>query len=131
MKWYRKLRIWLSLHIQDYDPQVDARLEWMMMGTTLVHDLCDNYCLVLKNIRGGQLYAVWAENRWYGDLTHCYKLDPDCECLSERTYLWLHSRPSRKMKIKFWEWVEEQLGGMTYEDFLCERIRNGVLGGVR
>lgn len=113
MNLLRKAHIFFNLQLYSHSKEVDALLWWLMHNTEIDHNKSDRWNVALRG-PDGKIYKVWAANYPYGDLSECRTTWGD--------FLWRNERPSRKVKIEFWEWIEQQLGGMTYEDFIIRKI---------
>ena len=112
-------RLWILLgpqlykYSRDVDYFIGKRIEnGKILGLT------NNEYFVFVEYKG-HYYKLWITNRWYADLTSAYRTDADGN-MYERMYK--NIRPSRRVKLKFWEWLESNGIHMRKADKEDERL---------
>lgn len=101
MKLSDKLCILMGLQLYKYSWDVDYFLEKIIDDGKIL-GLTNNDYFVMVEYKGSY-YKIWITNRWYADLTTAFKTD---EKGFELTRMYGDLRPSRKVKLKFWKWLE-------------------------
>ena len=95
-----KLNIYFDLKNYSYSPKVDEILESIIKEGKFIKF---EYCTALLEYKGKQ-YEIWIANHPYGSLSNLREVSP------ERYRIYDNLRPSRKMQVKFFEWLCEQSG---------------------
>jgi hypothetical protein len=100
MTFIEKLEIFLSIKNHSYSEAVDEFIQAVIKRGKCVRRSYYDVHVILN----GRSYKIWAQNQFYADLSQC--------CFDEDNIkpLWFDMRPARKTQIRFWEWVEENLG---------------------
>lgn len=101
MTFIEKLEIFLSIKNYSYSEAVDKFIQAVIKRGKCVRRSYYHIHVILD----GRSYAIWAQNQFYADLMMC-NFDEEYNTGS----LWYGFRPSRQTQIRFWEWVEENLG---------------------
>lgn len=95
-----KLNIYLDLKNYSYSRKVDEILESIIKEGKFIKF---EYCTALLEYKGKQ-YEIWIANHPYASLTNLLEVVP------EKILIYYKLRPSRKMQVKFFEWLCEQSG---------------------
>ncbi len=95
------LSIYIGMQDYPYSPVADALLEAFMAEGTVMH-IEPDYMFIHVQYHGKN-YAVVGLGRYSFDLSSAYEVD------SRGVFRTLYSekRPSRKVKHRFWRWVED------------------------
>lgn len=101
MKLSDKLCILIGLQMYKYSWDVDYFLEKIIADGKIL-GLTNNDYFVMVEYKGSY-YKIWITNRWYADLTMAFKTDENGRELHK---MYGDLRPSRKVKLKFWNWLE-------------------------
>ena len=95
-----KLNIYFDMKNYSYSPKVDEILESIIKEGKFIKF---EYCTALLEYKRKQ-YEIWIANHPYGSLSNLREVSP------ERYRIYDRLRPSRKMQVKFFEWLCEQSG---------------------
>lgn len=95
-----KLNIYFDLKNYSYSPKVDEILESIIKEGKFIKL---KYCTALLEYKGKQ-YEIWIANHPYASLSNLIEVSP------KRLRIYDDLRPSRKMQVKFFEWLCEQSG---------------------
>lgn len=99
-----KLNIYFDMKNYSYSSKVDEILESFMREGKFIEF---RYCTALLEYRGKQ-YEIWIANHPYASLSNL--LEVGSERITERIRIYDKLRPSRKMQVKFFEWLCAQSG---------------------
>lgn len=99
ISWLSKLKIWISSQIYEYDLFADKFIEWLMENGEPIRVDTSGFVVFVKVF--DDVYRVWIANFPYGDLSSIWK---EGNRLHEETIL-KGARPSKKVKIQFYEWL--------------------------
>ena len=95
-----KLNIYFDLKNFSYSSKVDEILESFIREGRFIKF---KYCTALLEYKGKQ-YEIWTANHPYASLSNLLEVG------TERIRIYDDLRPSRKMQVKFFEWLCEQSG---------------------
>lgn len=95
-----KLNIYFDLKNYSYSPKVDEILESIIKEGKFIKL---EYCTAYLEYKGKQ-YEIWIANHPYASLSNLKEVSP------ERCRIYDNLRPSRKMQVKFFEWLCEHSG---------------------
>lgn len=119
LSFYEKLNIYFDLKNYPYSPKVDEILESIIKEGKFIKF---KYCTALLEYRGKQ-YEIWIANHPYASLSNLIEVSP------ERYRIYDNLRPSRKIQVKFFEWLCEQSGYTgNLEDMSETESSNNVRG---
>ena len=100
LSFLEKLNIYFDLKNYSYSPKVDEILESIIKEGKFIKF---EYCTALLEYKGKQ-YEIWTANHPYASLSNLLEVG------TERIRIYDDLRPSRKMQVKFFEWLCEQSG---------------------
>lgn len=100
LSFLEKLNIYFDMKNYSYSSKVDEILESFMQEGKFIEF---KYCTALLEYKGKQ-YEIWIANHPYASLSNLLEVG------TERIRIYDKLRPSRKMQVKFFEWLCEQSG---------------------
>ena len=102
LSFLEKLNIYFDMKNYSYSSKVDEILESFMREGKFIEF---KYCTALLEYRGKQ-YEIWTANHPYASLSNLLEVGSE----RKRIRIYNDLRPSRKMQVKFFEWLCEQSG---------------------
>ena len=105
LSFLEKLNIYFDMKNYSYSSKVDEILESFMREGKFIEF---RYCTALLEYRGKQ-YEIWIANHPYASLSNLLEIGTE-RIRTERIRIYDKLRPSRKMQVKFFEWLCEQSG---------------------